>query len=223
MPPRGLDQLFDSEDPAWPHITEWIAAAKNPVRVLPRDEARAAEVLYFLQVSTHSTLGAIAWETGGILVDDGWLRLLGSASREIPTDLRAWNDRTSPLQLPGVLIVAHDAVGGVFAVNADALPGESGGVWYFAPSTLQWQDLQRGYSAFVEWTFSGDLDRFYRTTRWETWRKDAARLNGDYGFSIHPFLWAAGPPIDRRSRQAIPITELWPLERDLAAQMENGD
>src|SRR5262245_55149646 len=39
------------------------------------------------------------------------------------------------------LVVAHDAIGGVFAVNGGGLNGRPGNVFYFAPDSLAWEDL----------------------------------------------------------------------------------
>ncbi len=75
---RSLDELIDLQDPGWPLVQEWIAKASNPVEVLPADRARAEATLVELQVTTRSPMGAIALETGGLLVDSGWLRILGS-------------------------------------------------------------------------------------------------------------------------------------------------
>ena len=50
-----------------------------------------ADVLVALQVTTRSPMGAIAFETGGLLFDHGWLRLLGSGSMRLEGDLARWN------------------------------------------------------------------------------------------------------------------------------------
>jgi hypothetical protein len=53
-----------SDDPAWPELA---AAAREcgRVTVLPRDATAARACLEKLQVTTRSTLGALAHETGG--------------------------------------------------------------------------------------------------------------------------------------------------------------
>src|SRR5947209_2382390 len=75
---RSLNELIDHVDPAWPVVQEWLAAARNPIEVLPARREEAERTLLKLQVTTHSVLGAVALETGGMLIDHGWLRLLGS-------------------------------------------------------------------------------------------------------------------------------------------------
>ena len=93
---RQLDDLIEKNDPAWPELQKWIAEAKNPVEVLPANQADKESNLFDLQVTTKSILGAIIYETGGLLVDSGWIRILGSGSGEKqPRSITSWNDRKS--------------------------------------------------------------------------------------------------------------------------------
>lgn len=78
---RPLAELR-SDDPAWPLIQTWISEATSEVVVLPSDRTRGEETLYRLQVTSHSALGAVGFEIGGILIDHGCLRLLGSGCEE---------------------------------------------------------------------------------------------------------------------------------------------
>ena len=36
-------------------------------------------------------MGAVIFETGGILIDEGWLRILGSGHPRLPRSLPDWN------------------------------------------------------------------------------------------------------------------------------------
>jgi len=91
MAQRPLDALLDQVDPMWPLLQQWIAESPRLVEVLPVERREAITALIALQVTTHSTLGALAWETGGILLDHGWLRILGAASDRMQDGLLAWN------------------------------------------------------------------------------------------------------------------------------------
>ena len=63
-------------DPAWPQLEKELLA--NPeITVLPIVPAAGRESLHRLQVTTRSRMGALALHTGGLLVDHGWLRVLG--------------------------------------------------------------------------------------------------------------------------------------------------
>lgn len=211
---RILEELIDRAEPAILLVREWIAEATNAVEVLPCDPALGEKNLLALQVTTRSPLGAIAHETGGLLVDQGWLRILGAGCSRLPRGLADWNGLVGDpaiLRLDGAMLVGDDAVGGFFALNGGGLEGPRGNVFYLAPDTLAWEDLDRGYSDWVCWAFSGDLGRFYENARWPGWAEDVAALDGDRAFSIYPFLWAKGPPVQERSRRPVPIEELWHL------------
>ena len=83
---RTLAELINTDDPAIAKIREWMRDATNPCELLPPSQQRE-EVLVQTQVTTRSTMGAIAYETGGILIDGGWLRLLGSGHPKLPRTL----------------------------------------------------------------------------------------------------------------------------------------
>jgi hypothetical protein len=221
---RGLAELIEVAEPAWPLVREWLSAARHPVTVLPADRARGERTLLALEVTTGSVLGAIALETGGLLVDHGWLRVLGSGGEGLSGSLLTWNghvDEAGVQALPGGLLVAHAAIGGFFALNGGGLPGEPGAVCSLAPDTLEWESLDLAYSGFVHWALTGDLAAFYEGSRWPGWEHDAAALTGDRGIFVYPPLWMAGSPIGERSRRDVPMTELWGLQREIGAQLRN--
>jgi hypothetical protein len=218
---RPLDELIATDESAWPEVREWIRQATNRVEVLPVDERARGPALLKVQVTTRSPMGAIVFETGGVLVDGGWLRIFGSGHPRLTRTLPDWNlgrtwlDESSP---PPCLLIADDVLGGQFAVNGGVFAGKPGSVFYLAPDTLDWEDLEMGYSDFVWWTFSGDLAKFYETWRWPNWRDEVGALTGDEAFSIYPFLWAQGPTIAERARRAVPASELYTLQLDVREQ-----
>ena len=167
-------------------------------------------------------MGAIVFETGGILIDDGWLRILGSGHPRLSRSIPSWNaDKTFAGEglPPPFLLVADDVLGGFFAINGGGLPGASGNVQYLGPDTLDWQDLELSYSQFIVFAFSGDLEGFYDGSRWPGWRAEIREVSGDRGFSVYPFLWAEGPSIAERSRRPVPISELWSLHQKVRTEL----
>jgi uncharacterized protein DUF2625 len=224
MPERSLSDLIDTHDSAWPLVWQWIIAAPHPVEVLPAERDGAEHTLLALQVTTRSPLGAIALEAGGILVDHGWLRILSSGHDRMHDTLLSWNGLTADppsARLEGAFIVAHDAVGGFFALNGGAFDGTQRGAFYFAPDTLRWEDLGLSYSDLIAWAMTDRLTVFYGDVRWPGWERDVAVLRGDQGFSIYPPLWSKGVPVENRSRRPVPMGELWATQRDLARQLED--
>lgn len=225
MAKRTLDELI-SDEPAWPAVCDWIGQATNHVEVLPVDEKERGPALVTLQVTTRSPMGAIVFESGGILVDHGWLRILGSGHPRLPRTLPGWNLGRSWIEVdspPLLLLVADDVLGGQFAINGGALPAKPGGVCYFAPDTLDWEDLEMSYSDFVWWALTGDLAKFYEESRWPNWQVDVSTLSGDAGFAFYPFLWAEGESVGERSREVVPAASLFALQFDTREQLARGD
>jgi hypothetical protein len=167
---RAIHELIDREDPAWPLVQEQIAQATNAVEMLPPpDEAARQRALLGAQVTTRAPMGAIVYETGGILVDHGWLRILGAGHSRLPRSLPEWNLGRSVARfggVPGFVLIADDVVGGFYAVDGGALGHAPGKVCYFAPSTLEWENTKLGYSEFLFWCLRGNTAGFYADTRW---------------------------------------------------------
>lgn len=202
-----------------------IATASVPVEVLPVESARAQQALFRLQVTARSVLGALVLNTGGLVVDHGWLRILGGGSMGL-ADVAQTNrigEPGSENPAPGALIVAIDVLGGQFATNGGALPGDPGEVCFFGSDTLRWEPIGRGHSAFVTWVLHGGLADFYGDLRWTGWADETTTLSPDQGLSVYPPLWSAEGRSDiaAASRRACPLTELTTLHFDTAAHLDS--
>jgi len=211
---KQLQELINREDSAWPLVRQWIAEATNHVEVLPPiDDATRERALLETQVTTRSPMGAVIFESGGILVDHGWLRILGSGSARLPRSLPEWNVGRSLAasgQPPPFLLVADDIVGGFFAVDGGGLRLDRTKVCYFAPDTLAWENTRLGYTEFLVWAFQGDLAKYYEDTRWPGWQEEIAGVGGDEALSIFPpFVFRASTC--ERSRRPISIAEIYDL------------
>jgi hypothetical protein len=120
--------------------------------------------------------------------------------------------------LEGGFVVAVDVLGGILALNGGGL-GPDTGMHYFAPDSHRWEALECSHLDFVKWALMGDLAQFYASGRWPGWEQEVAALAPAQGISVYPFLWAAGAPVVARSRRAVPLAELWTLEREMAWQV----
>jgi hypothetical protein len=208
---RTLSELLDRIDPAWPLVEGWIAEATNVTEVLPPADT-AGESLVALQVTTHSPLGAVIFHTGGVLIDHGWLRVLGSGHPRLPRSLPRWNfacGMTESTIPPRWVLVADDVVGGLFALNGGRFAPEGHTIWYFAPDTLEWEDTGKGYTDFLKWCLYGDLEQYYADHRWAGWQTDVRRLQGDDAFSVVPPLSTDDLPIERRTRTRVSVHALF--------------
>lgn len=217
-----LEELIDRVDPGWPLVSEWLSQAAVPVEVLPTKPQQADQVLLEAQITTRSPMGAVIHATGGLLIDDGWLRVLGSGHHRLLRTLSSWNAMTSPManqKLPGACLFADDVIGGFFALNGGAFDAQLGHVQYFAPDTLNWEDLKMSFSQFLVWALSGSIRSFYESFRWQGWQEEVKNMNSDNGLSIYPFLWAEGPSIAERSKRAVPIEEVWGMQMEIRKQI----
>ena len=166
-------------------------------------------------MTTRSVLGALAYETGGLTVDHGWLRFLGSGNQELSRDLLSWNEERNN----GYFLVADDVVGGFFAINGGALGTDHGAVYYLAPDDLDWLNLEIPFSEFVQSCLTNKLDDFYSNLRWPNWRDDIAPLSGDECFSYFPFLWSKEGSLTTSSRASVPIAEAYNLRIEIGRQL----
>ncbi len=140
---KCLEQLLEPNDPAMPLVKALREHAQRPCELLEPSDDRA-RVLLGLQITTRSMLGAIAYETGGMLIDNGWLRILGSGHARLARNILDWNQQRSE----GHMLVADDAAGGFFSINGGGLGDDIGSMYYWAPDTLIWEPMEIGYTDF---------------------------------------------------------------------------
>jgi hypothetical protein len=234
---RGIDELANADQPAWPQLQALFAASTVPLKVLPAELDEARRTLVQLQVTVRSALGALVLNSGGLIVDGGWVRVFGGGPARDCDTLpglaqvnsfpavfdAAWHPAAS-------LVVGHDVLGGVFALNshdpaAAGRPGAPGQMTYFAPDTLRWEPLEMGHSAWVSWLLSGRLEKFYEALRWPGWREETAVLSFSQGITVYPFLWSrqAQENLPATRRTAVPMREILGVAADSARQMNQPD
>ncbi|WP_269630100.1 DUF2625 domain-containing protein [Pelomonas sp. BJYL3] len=206
---RTLEELIDSVEPALPLVHQWLSQAAQKFEVLEPSESRG-DVLLGLQVTTRSPMGAIAYETGGILIDNGWLRVLGSGNPKLRRNIVEWNTGRSN----GHLLVADDAIGGFFSINGGAFGEDRGSMYYWAPDTLKWEPLGLGYSEFLRWAVSEKLTVFYEGLRWPGWEVEVKSAGGDECFTFYPFLWTEQGSVQSSSRRLVRVAEQFAFNVD---------
>lgn len=224
MERRTLAELINKEEPGWQLVQEWLSEASNHYEVLPATEKTRDKALLDLQVTTRSPMGAIVYETGGILIDHGWLRILGSGHEKLPRSIPEWNLTAQGLELSDVpfVLIADDVLGGFFALDSGAL-GDPRKVFYLAPDTVRWENTERGYSDFIWFCLTGNLDDYYTPNRWEGWQEEIAGLNGSQTMSFAPPLFVEPLPqsTQKRSRRPVPVAEAYSFAIDAADQLKD--
>lgn len=221
---RTLQELINNEEPGWVIVKEWIDQAKNKVEILPCDKKQAEDALVKMQVTTRSLMGAIVYQTGGLLIDGGWIRLLGAGCNAMNRSIASWNKGKTyqhDYEPAPYLLVADDVVGGLFAINGGYLGKDAGNMYYFAPDSLEWEALEISYTDFLSFCFNSDINKFYSTMRWDGWQDDMKSITPDQAYSFAPFLWTKeGKNIHATSRRAVAVQEIYNLNMEMKIKNE---
>ena len=112
-------------------------------------------------------------------------------------------------------------MGGFFALNGGAFGQATlGKIYYLSPDNLEWKPLDKNYSEFLVFCFSGNLNKFYDRMRWKGWQQEIAGLDGNQGICFYPFLFTEeGKNISKTLRKAVPIQELWLFSNDMRQKL----
>lgn len=171
-----------------------------------------------LNVPKDSVLECVITNCNGVCIDN-WIRILGQGNEKHHGV--AYYNNLSDESLSGMLIVANDVVGGIYAINISRFENEKDMVWYFAPDTLEWESLEINYTDFLAFAAHGDLTGFYKSMRWKNWSAECEKIGFDEGCSIYPFLWANECKIDTADKKAVPFEEIMQLNFDNCKELEN--
>ena len=167
----------------WPTLVKEFGRSSVEVDILPVNQALAEEAVQTVQISTRSDFGAVLYQSGGLLIDYGWVRVLGSGGNTL-RGLIEWNrGKTINEQgevAAGSLFIADDVLGGLFAINGNGVLGQDvGNVYYLAADKDAWEPLKLGYSDFIHFLISPHLADFYAPFRFDGWQDAIKELTPD--------------------------------------------
>ena len=220
---RSVDELINRKDPGWTIVMKWIDSAKNKVEVMPVDTFKSREALYKTQVTTRSIMGAIVYSTGGILIDNGWIRILGSGCSKLKRTLPDWNIGKAFNKFgerPAFFLVADDAAGGFYAINYGNFGKDLDNIYYLSPVDLKWEPMNMNYEDFIWFCFTGDLNNFYSGIRWKSWKKDIRTIKGDEVYNMVPPLWSKeGKDVEKSLKAPVPVEEQFSYNIQFQKQM----
>ena len=213
---KPLAELINTDEPGIELVRAWLAEGSLDYKILPAS-ADSGSRLEETQVSTRSPMGAIVYETGGIVVDGGWLRILGSGCEHMERSLPRWN-RDVLGEDRSAYLVADDVLGGFFAINGGALGEDLGSLYYFPYDDFSWQALDINYSQFIAWCVTDSLHKFYGEDRFSDWNDRASSISPDQCFSFYPFLWTEEGSVEGSHCKPVPALETFRIKVDLINQ-----
>ena len=203
----------------WLEILDMIEKSDRKIEVYTDEADNEEDILTDLGISPDSVLGIVISNTSGIMIDNT-IRILGKRSLA-RRDILSYN-RNKP---DGLIIVADDIFGGVFAVNVGnySVGWGIGEICYFAPDTLEWENLEFKYGSFLTLCISTDkFDKFYESFRWKNFSEDCKKVGFDEGMLIYPFLWSKEIDIETADKKVVPIDELFNMNMEFREKFKIG-
>lgn len=186
----------------WSFIEFVIQESSKKVEVLPVNKELANLIMEQFDLSDEKALGAVVYNTGGIVIDN-WIRVYGAGEIDLIMRNQQYNAKG--------FVIGEDIVGGLFFLLEDETIG------YLCPDTLQMRHFDMGYEDFLTMCIYSNNDDLYANLRWDGWEKDVENLSSDQGIMFYPMLWAGGDK-NTSSKKAIPMTELVNLTLELVEQ-----
>lgn len=233
---RDFADLLDTPDSAWLSLIDSLDSSFARHTVLRAHPDQCRTTFAQLQVSPGSLLGALALHSGGILLHDGWLRIYGGSGggyAGLPglAEVNRFPAQVEPgWQPPARLVLAHDVLGGVFALSgmqaaSDRDRSVQDHVEFFSPLTLAWQDLGMGHRDWLDWLMHDGAVAHYRDLLWPTWRTEVAELRLRDGIAVFPGLWTeeAQEKIGETMRHPMPMEQILRSFGVACAQLGLGD
>ena len=189
------------------HLQRLIDSSRSKVTVCGRvghdNPARS-----FLGIRGDSMLGAIIDQTGGLVVADGYIKHLGGdnrngddAMRANGLDLETIKEGRSIPQMLGALVVAVDALGGVFAIPSCVTDASQVTVRYLPYDSLLWEDLRIGHREFVAWSLGPEVRELYPD-------ESVGSLVTGMMLRCVPPLWMPVGTGKKRSMSVAPVTKV---------------
>ena len=196
----------------WQQLLDLFEKTDRSIEIREGNIAHGAKEIQEIGASPESVLGAVVVNTCGIAFDK-WVFVIGQSSDNF--GILNFSEKMN-YDSNGLLVVATDIVGGVFALNMGRFNEDQGLVWYFAPDTLEWESLEMKYSQFIAWLAQGDLAGYYSSMRWADWRKDAELVSFGEGILVYPYLWAKECNIETASKTVVPLSEILGMNEEFS-------
>lgn len=76
------------------------------------------------------------------------------------------------------------------------------------------------YHEFIVWILQGNIDEFYSTMRWSSWKQDCIDISMNNALLVYPFLWAKECDIESASKKIVPLDEIILMNFDIRNNMK---
>ena len=170
-----------------------------------------------LNIDENSVLGQVIINTGGIFIEN-YIRLFGSGDKENSYNIYKYNLELKKYFDDNMIILGNDIFGGLFSLNK-----EKNNILYFAPDTLEWEDLDITYKEFIKFVTSERIDEFYKSYKWSTFQEDVKKVKFNEGILIYPFLWSNECNIEKAKKDIVPFFELLQINMEFKKKLEIYD
>ena len=201
-----FEDLLKNDSCTLDTLKGWIGASGIDCQLLPPSQENR-RILHKIQASTETLLGCLAYESGGLKIDNGWLRILGSGHKTLPRTLIDLNHKDY-----GYILFADDAAGGFYAINQNGLGKDVNNVYFLAPDFNEWEPLEIDLEVFLQMVLSDEIDDFYDGLRWSGWKQDIKQLKANECFGFYPFLWTEQGDIEQSQRKPMAVKEAFNLK-----------
>ena len=143
---------------------------------------------------------------------NGYLKILGNDSED---GFRYCNELFSKCYNSNHCLIAYDILGGLFAINIEKLNS----IEYFAPDTLEWEDLEIDYKEFLYWVTTNQLDTFYQELIVPDLLTLDLSLEKNEVVLTYPFIWSMEYTPSGAVRKIVPFKELLEMNADFYRQL----
>lgn len=198
----------------WNEIKSILKSSTKNIKILSSNYNNS---LNNLNINENSVLGQVIINTGGIFVEN-YIHLFGSGDEENSYNIYKYNLELKKYFDDNIIIIGNDIFGGLFSLNK-----EKNNILYFAPDTLEWEDLDITYKEFIKFVTSEKIDEFYKSYKWSTFQEDIKKVKFNEGILIYPFLWSNECNIEKAKKDIVPFSELLQINIDFKKRFEIYD
>lgn len=143
---------------------------------------------------------------------NGYLKILGNDSEN---GFSYCNELFSKCYNSNHCLIAYDILGGLFAINIEKLNS----IEYFAPDTLEWENLEIDYKEFLYWVTTNQLDTFYQELIVPDLLTLDLSLEKNEVVLTYPFIWSMEYTPSGAVRKIVRFKELLEMNADFYRQL----